>query len=225
MFDRFYSIIRAHKAASFNTVKRAKITIASIIIFSTIFNIGPLFVIANSGRECVPDLSILGKTIYFWLSYVIQFAIPFVLLLIMNSTIIHTVRTRSILQAEHQSKGHDKGQGQTNKMKSSEMQIFAILLLVSFSFFILITPLYVFIVYSMVVDYTKSPYDFVVFYLFYNVMHKMFYTNNAINFFLYVISGKRFRTDLISLLRCSRKDKGSQERTELQTKSSTVETA
>ena len=183
-----------------------------------------MFVITNSGRECVPDLSILAKTFYFWLSYVVQFVIPFIMLLIMNGTIIHVIRTRSLLRTENKGKGQDQGQGQLNKIKSSETQIFAILLLVSFSFFILITPLYAFIVYSMVVDYTKSAYDFAVFYLFYNVMHKMFYTNNAINFLLYVISGKRFRTDLINLFKC-RNDKGSGETsTELQTKSSTLET-
>ena len=152
-FDRFYSIIRPHKAASFNTVKRAKITITSIVIFSVVFNIPPLFVITNGGRECVPDLSNLPKTFYFWLSYVVQFAIPFILLLIMNSTIIHVLRTRSILQAEHKGQSQDQGdqgQGQMNKIKSSETQIIAILLLVAFSFFILITPMYAFIVYSMI---------------------------------------------------------------------------
>ena len=226
-FDRFYSIIRPHKAASFNTVKRAKITITSIVIFSVVFNIPPLFVITNGGRECVPDLSNLPKTFYFWLSYVVQFAIPFILLLIMNSTIIYVLRTRSILQAEHKTQSQDQGdqgQGQMNKIKSSETQIIAILLLVAFSFFILITPMYAFIVYSMIVDYTKSPYDFAVFYLFYNVMHKMFYTNNAINFFLYVISGKRFRTELISFLRFKNDKTSGHNSKELQTKSSTLET-
>ena len=193
-------------------------------MFSVAFNVPPLFVITNSGRECVPDLSNLPKTLYFWLSYVVQFAIPFLLLLIMNNTIIHVLRTRSILQAEHKVQGQDQCQGQTNKMKSSETQIIAILLLVAFSFFILITPMYAFIVYSMVVDYTKSPYDFAVFYLFYNVMHKMFYTNNAINFFLYVISGKTFRTGLITLLRFKNDKTSGDNNKELQTKSSTLET-
>ena len=193
-------------------------------MFTVAFNIPPLFVITNSGRECVPDLSILPKTLYFWLSYVVQFAIPFIMLLIMNSTIIHVLRTRSILQAESKGQGQNQGLGQTNQIKSSEKQIIAILLLVAFSFFILITPLYAFIVYSMVVDYTKSPYDFAVFYLFYNVMHKMFYTNNAINFFLYVISGKRFRNGLITLLRFKNDKTSGDNSKELQTKSSTLET-
>ena len=223
-FDRFYSIIRPHKAASFNTVKRAKITIASVFVFSIVFNIPQLFVITNSGRECVPDLSILAKTLYFWLSYVIQFVIPFVLLLVMNSTIIHTLRTRVTSQVNGQGQSKDQVQGQTIKIKSSDNQVIALLLLVSFSFFILITPLYAFIVYSMLVNYNKSPYDLAVFTLFYNVMHKMFYTNNAINFLLYVISGNRFRTDLINLFRYKKQKYFADNSTELRTKASSAST-
>ena len=37
-FDRCYSILRPHKAAVVNTVKRAKMTIALIPIFSFVFN-------------------------------------------------------------------------------------------------------------------------------------------------------------------------------------------
>ena len=225
-FDRFYSIIRPHKAASFNTDKRAKITITSIISFSVAFNIPQLFVITNTGRECVPDLSKLGNTFYFWLNYVIQFAIPFVLLLVMNCTIIHTLRNRLISQvkSQGQDKGQGQGQGQTNRIKSSDNQVFAILLLVAFSFFILITPMYAFIVYSMLVDYTETPYDFAVFNLFYNVMHKMFYTNNAINFFLYVISGNRFRTDLINLFKHTKKKYYFESNNESHTKASSAST-
>ena len=38
-FDRFYSIIMPHKAASFNTVKRAKFTVMCIILFSILYHI------------------------------------------------------------------------------------------------------------------------------------------------------------------------------------------
>ena len=225
-FDRFYSIIRPHKAASFNTVKRARITIISIIIFTVAFNIPPLFVVTNEGRDCVPDLSNLAKTFYFWVNYGIQFVIPFVLLLVMNSTVIHTLRTRLISQVkcQGQNQSQAQGEGQVNKIKTSDGQVYAILLLVAFSFFILLTPFYAFIVYSMVVDYTKSPYDFAVFYLFYNVMHKMFYTNNAINFFLYVISGNRFRTDLINLFQYKKEKYYIDSNTELHTKASGAST-
>ena len=41
-FERFYSIIRPHKAASFNTVKKAKITIMCIVVISTLYKYAPV---------------------------------------------------------------------------------------------------------------------------------------------------------------------------------------
>ena len=100
-FDRVYSIIRPHKAASFNTVKRAKMTILCIVVFSYLFNIPYLFVVTNNGRECVFYLRDMGQQLFIWLSYLIQFIIPFISLLSMNSVIIHTLRTRSQLKFSH----------------------------------------------------------------------------------------------------------------------------
>ena len=208
-FDRFYSIIRPHKAASFNTIKRAKITIVLIVNISILFNIPYLFTMTSEGRNCVPDQSEVWKTLYYWLNYVVQFAIPFVSLLSMNSVIIHTLRKRSmfIMKPEVRSdQGQGQSQGQNSKMKTSEKQTYAILLLVAFSFFILITPLYIFLLYSLFVDYTKSPKSYAEFYLFYNVMVKMGYTNYAINFFLYVISGRKFRNEVLQLFKCGKKE-------------------
>ena len=137
-FDRFYSIIKPHKAASFNTVKRAKITILCVVIFCILYNIPHLFITAQEGKQCIPfgnAIESIFCQIYYWLSLVINFAIPFVLLLIMNSFIIHKIRTRSTFSevgSEHQ--GHGQGEGQSSKIKSSEMQIYVILLLVTFGF-------------------------------------------------------------------------------------------
>ena len=87
-FDRVYSIIRPHKAASFNTVKRAKFTILCIVIFSSAFNIPYLFIITAKGAYCTTDLCQFVKKLFMWLSYVIQFFVPFLSLLSMNSVII-----------------------------------------------------------------------------------------------------------------------------------------
>ena len=204
-FDRVYSIIRPHKAASFNTVKRAKATIIAIIILSCLFNVPYLFTISTDGPQCIMDLTKFENRFYFWLSCVVQFIIPFVLLLSMNSVIIHTLRNRSLSKkfiTTDQGHGQDKSQSQGHvQTKSGERQIFAILLLVAFSFFVLITPLYTFNVYVQVYDFAKSPKHFAGFYIFYQTVHKLYFTNNAINFFLYVISGQKFRTDLTNLFK------------------------
>ena len=184
MFDRLYSIIRPDKAASFNTVKRAKITVACIVISSILYNIPHLYVSARVNWECVPYTTAMGKPygeFYYWLSLVVHFALPFVWFLIMNSFMIHKLRTRTIL-TEDSTK--DSKHGESSKTKNSELQVFAILLLVTFPFLILTTPAYVFFLFIMFIDFSKSPKLFGGYYLFYNVAQKMQFTNHGINFFL-----------------------------------------
>ena len=205
-FDRFYSIVKPHKAASFNTVKRAKVTIICIITFSILYNIPHLFVSDHNEWECLPYGTAMGKPygeFYYWLSFTINFAVPFVSLLIMNSVIINKIRKRSRLvskNSKEEGQAKEKGQGQSSK--SSELQVYAILLLVTFGFLILTTPACMFFLCVMIIDFFSSPIMFARYYIFYNFAQKAQYTNHGINFFLYVISGTKFRTDLLKLFSC-----------------------
>ena len=211
-FDRFYSIIRPHKAASFNTVKRAKITIVCIVIFSILYNIPHVFITGSSGRNCNAYGEASGTSygeFYYWFSFILNFALPFVLLLIMNSFIIHLLRKRKFKFAaktlSNEGQGQVQSQGQISKNRNSERQIYITLLLVTFSFLIFTTPPDVLMFYIMFIDYKKSAYSFAAFYLFYQVGQKSYYTNYGINFFLYVMSGRRFRTDLFQLFKYGKK--------------------
>ena len=201
-FDRFYSIIRPHKAASFNTIKRAKITIICISIFSLVFNIPHWFTTFNIGWLCLPFANemVMAKSysqFYYWASFVVQFVFPFVFLLLMNSVIIHTLRNRN----KNVKIEEGQGQGQGTRMKNSEKQVFAILLLVTFGFLILSTPMYVFFAMNLFVDFTSSPQIFAAHHLFTSIAQKLHFTNHGINFFFYVISGQKFRTDLVKLFK------------------------
>ena len=204
-FERFYSIIQPHKAVSFNTVERAKIIIFGIVLFSISFDIPHLFTTALEDRQSIPFgkgmAKLVGK-IYYWVSVLLIFAIPFILLLVMNSFIIHTLRKRSKLILKQEANAN-QGQGQSGshglKLKKSDLQIYAILLLVAFSFFVLSIPAFITIMYMSNVEPGNSPESIARFHLVYNVGHKTHFTNNGINFFLYVISGEKFRTDLVRL--------------------------
>ena len=131
---------------------------------------------------------------YYWFSFVINYALPFILLLSMNSVIIHKIRQRNsgLLSSE-------EGGSQAQGRKGSEGQTFAILLLVTFTLLILTTPAYIFFIYIQVVDFTASPKAFAGYFLYYHSSYCLQVTNYGINFFLYVISGKKFRTDLVRL--------------------------
>ena len=237
-FQRFYSIVRPHHAASFNTVKRAKFFIGSIVIFSLLYCSPHLLVTYFLGRYCIPYAKILDKMsgqFYYWLTFVLNFVIPFVSLVIMNTVIIKTLyrRSKSNLtetikirkedQNENSAQG-EKGQGQTNQMKTVERQIYTILLLVTFSFLILSTPSYAMMLYSNFVDHFQSPYHFAAYILFVQVGDKAASTNFGINFFLYVLSGKKFRRDLVdlSVLRSSKNWRPEVTTSEINTISSTL---
>ena len=203
-FDRFYSILQPHKAASFNTVKRAKITIICITLGSILFNIPHLFTSSNFGLVCIPYANASEEVlvyIYYWLGFMVDFAIPFVSLLIMNSVIIHILRKRSMLSMmgnEARAKGQNKG-------KQFEKQIFVLLLLVTFSFLFLNTPVMVMVIYIQFAQ-GNSPSFIAGQHLFYHVSEKMYMTNHGVNFFLYVLSGHKFRSDLIKLFHCQKNE-------------------
>ena len=197
---RFYSIIQPHKAALFNTVRRAKIIILSIVTFSVIFNIPHLFATSEAVGQCAPNgkaIQYIYGQIYSWLTSLLNFFLPFVLLLFMNTVIIYTLTTRSHFS---QSQGQFEGQAESNKIKQTDRQITVTLLLVTFTFLVLMMPSCAILIYVMVFDFTQSPEVFAGYYLFGNIAGQAYFTNSGINFFLYVISGRKFRTDLINLL-------------------------
>ena len=204
-FERFYSIIQPHKAALFNTVKRARIIILTIIIFSVIFNIPHLFATSEAVGQCAPigeAIQYIYGQIYSWLTSLLNFFLPFVLLLFMNTVIIYTLTTRSYFS---QSQGQFEVQVESSKIKTTEKQITVTLLLVTFTFLFLMMPSCVILIYVMVYDFAKSPQAFAGYYLFGNLAGQAYFTNSGINFFLYVISGRKFRSDFINLLLFNRK--------------------
>ena len=144
-FDRFYSILVPHKAASVNTTKRAKLTIFGIVVFSSLYNVPHLFVSDHEDWQCLPYGTAMDKPLgqfYYWLSFIVNFALPFVLLLTMNSVIIYKLRKRNEVDLG-ENVGHNN-QGQCAKGKRSEVQTYAILFLVTFAFLLLTTPAYLF---------------------------------------------------------------------------------
>ena len=166
-FERFYSIIRPHKASSFNTVKRARMIIAVIVVFSILYHIPHLFVSVNNGRVCVgytKGFNDIPVQIYYWFPFVLNFALPFVLLLIMKSVIIHTLHKRSYLNLQ----GANEGQGQKSKAKQPERQIYITPLLVTFGFLILSTPVYAMVFYINFFS-GNTPYFYAGYHLFYQV--------------------------------------------------------
>ena len=204
-FERFYSIIRPHKAASVNTIKKARVIIVCIVIISALYSVPHLFMTGRDGTTCTPyakGTDLFAGKVYFWSDQILGFTFPFIALLTMNTVIIHTLCKRSkilLTRSDTQDEVQGQSQGHSSKMKSSEKQIIIMLLLVTFGFLILMTPSYGMILYNVFVDFSSSPKLYAGFILFMSIGEKTFYTNFGINFYLYVISGSKFRSDLLKL--------------------------
>ena len=115
----------------------------------------------------------------------------------MNSVIIHTLRKRS-QQNLSQAAGQGETQSQNLKTKNTEKQIVTMLLLVTFVFLTLNIPVRA-LVFYLNFSSGNTAFYYAGLHLFYHVGEKAYYTNHGINFFLYVISGQKFRTDLRNL--------------------------
>ena len=196
-FERFYSIVRPHKAASFNTVKRAKITIACIVAYATVAHIPYLFVTELEGRICMPSVNHISGRVYNWYGNIAAFIIPFVSLLTMTCVIIFTLRRRATSSLTR-STGQGQTQGQGNADKSLEKQIYMMLLLVTSTFLVLVTPIMTAIFWNMF-NFNPTTKMIAIKYLWFTIGEIFLFTNFVINFFLYVMSGKKFRTDLKNL--------------------------
>ena len=54
----------------------------------------------------------------------------------------------------------------------------------------------------MYYDYQSTPESMAEYHLFVNASRQAYFTNYGINFYLYVLSGKKFRTGLFNLFKC-----------------------
>ena len=137
-FERSYSIIRPHKAAAFNTIKRAKVTIVCIVLFSVFYSIPHLFMTSVTEYTCLvyfKGMDWLAGRIYFYSGWFVSLGFPFVSLLTMNCIIIHRLCNRSKPLITHRSEKQGQNTNQSySSMKSSERQIIIMLLLVTFGF-------------------------------------------------------------------------------------------
>ena len=166
-----------------------------------------LFTTLQEDGRCSPIGKIANQLhgqVYSWLISLLNFFLPLVLLLLMNSVTIYTLKRRSLFHevtSEGQGQIESKGQGHSFKYRHADTQITVTVLLVTFTFLLLMMPSCVILIFVLVFDYFKSPQAFASFYQFCNIAGQTYFTNSGINFFLYVVSGEKFHTDLVNLFK------------------------
>ena len=191
--DKFIAIKWPHKAATYSTPRRAILVCLGVIVCALCYNVPHLFATALVRDTCVAYVVGGLKTkIYSWITFLVNFVIPFSMLIYMNHAIVKAVRSsRKMFRA-----GEDQRMDKRHRtMKSAENQLTIMLLLVTMLFLILLFPTYLRFIYSTFVG-RDTPSKYASSMLFFQITYKLYTTNNGINFFLYCISGERFRNDL-----------------------------
>ncbi len=206
--DKFIAIKWPHKAATYSTPRRAKIALLCVHIFVILYNIPHLFLSGIKANICRVYLKpVLFSPVHSWLSFVVNFIVPFSLLFFMNLVIIQQVKRSHQRFGERNSSTevqsyNNPAQQRLKTQKNVENQLTRMLVLVTSLFLILLVPTYVRFIF-LTIFVTDTPEKQAAAILLYHISAKLYNTNSGLNFFLYCISGNKFRSDLKELLCCS----------------------
>ena len=199
--QRAASVVWPHKVSSTCTRRQARVSIATIVIFCFLLNSSLLY-----GLDIHPEFGICYFTDYFvsklleallWQDLLMSSLLPFSFLLLSNS-----VLTWKVLQSVRAARARLHS-GQTEQVDARQrkfMSMSVTLIAVSAAFIILTSPIGILSLASIInisnTDAINN--DFVLFLG--GVGNLLWYTNSTINFFLYILTGSRFRQELKVLL-------------------------
>ena len=203
--DKFIAIKWPYKAATYSTPKRAKTTVLSIYICVILYNLPHIFISKLTGDVCLGYAigGVIAK-VYSWFTFVVNAIIPVILLTYINYTIIKKVRESRQMFGNDKIVDQQEDDNVTQRRrtrKNAENQLTIMLLLVTTLFLILMIPTYIRFLYTTFAS-RDTPVKYASLIFFYHVSHKLYHTNNGINFFLYCVSGQKFRSDVKEILCC-----------------------
>ncbi|XP_013420557.1 neuromedin-U receptor 2 [Lingula anatina] len=225
--ERFISVVVPYRLNLKFSMKRARISLIIVAVFTTFqdsyvfFTRGLEYDINSNGTEVLVDVCgfVSPNAKYFWEEilpwYVSSFYVlgPFLSMIILNSFIIRKLfilrKTRldasvSLSRTSQQS-NRDVSCSQQDSERSSVSRpdntvSFTIMLLwVSFIFLILTFPSTVNLLMEKRIAKESDPHRRAVFALVVSIAHVMNYLNHTVTFFLYCLTGKRFRRELCKM--------------------------
>ena len=208
--DKYIAVKWPHKATVYNTPKRALIT--SIIIYFCVvsYNIPNLFISTLIGNECIGYAKggVITK-VYSLFAFSTSGVLALILLVYLNCVIVQKVRQSRKMFRNNKTSVEGKSpdintsnQRRQKSMEGVENQLTIMLLLVTTLFVILMIPVQLRVLYLLFAT-IDTPFQYAYVKLLFQVTRKLYNTNSGLNFFLYCLSGRKFRNDLKELLCCS----------------------
>lgn len=216
--ERVVSVLWPHKVRTSCTTSLSKVVV--IVQFVSIFglNIHWFYGLGTSSlkyyavKTCMPlyeDYSYFFHHIWHWINFVVAFALPFIILVIGNGIIISKLKT-SVEKRTQMSVMKTKGRAMKAEKEKKTLTI--VLILLNAVFFLSQTPMsiyYIYIPYGIAKanelacdNYPEYKNQAEIIWMCYSIVNILGYMNATLNFVLYIISGSRFRAEILALFRC-----------------------
>ncbi|ESO90695.1 hypothetical protein LOTGIDRAFT_163961 [Lottia gigantea] len=209
--ERYLAIRFPLKAPGWFTIRKARVAILVEVLVVVSLDCHNFFTRAmietddGNSTICSPsgetNAYFLGK-IWPWIDSVWYCYLPLACLCILNVFIISNIRKAGRFQRQmtQSSTTGSEGRNKAKNNSGKERQITVMLLLVTFCFLILVGPMAMIIIIEKYYWVRVTPYEQAVYHLVRTVLNNMMYTNHALNFILYYISGQRFREQMQQIL-------------------------
>ena len=223
--DRLISVRFPLKAIAWCDARRA--TFVSGAIFGVVWLLNvPYLLYAHVESSNMCAMGWPGSVVSFvypWMVVCVGFVTPFVLLVSMNAVIAMGIRNRLQYQCKYaperrqqrddpielrdttasdqQSPAQNlsRDNKQIRPLSSRDRNAIVTLFLVSFTFLLFVTPHYVHIATFSMPNLIAKPSQHANYTLFFQISRQLYSMNNACNFFLYCLSGTKFRSEVAKL--------------------------
>ncbi|XP_064598654.1 G-protein coupled receptor daf-37-like [Liolophura sinensis] len=207
--ERFIAVWFPLKVANLCTVRRAKITVSCMLLGLALFNIP--YCMASSERQQLTGWWICGihedfeafLVTWSWVDSAVYLFLPWPTLLFCNVMIIVGLRS-SARKKERMTNSTN----QTAESKRQQQSVTVMLIVASVTCFVLLTPNAIFFIYQRYWEFQSDAYQYASYVFVNSFIYFLSNFNHAINFFLYVVSGRRFRRVFIALITCRSTEEG-----------------
>ena len=194
---RVIAVYLPHKANVYCTRRRAFIAVASTLAASCIVNLDSIihiqYIIRNNKKKCwFTGSRDIYYTVYSqWVMLTVMSIVPFVLLVTSNILIIYKVIIYSF-----------RRRNMSTEIKSNDSQsLTAMLISISVLFLMTQVPTFAIIILKRNLRSGTHSEEYIYRFLIIDGVFRLLkWTNHAVNFFCYCVSGKRFREELVVMV-------------------------
>ena len=204
--ERFVAIWFPFKVKKICNKRNAVILIVCMLIFFVLANLQFLFTFEEVDDpfvkyDCRPkeDHSKFVEYVWYWIDGVMYAFLPITLIIVFNGLIIHAVRKSSQQQRDLTNRAINMSDKLTQ-----QRQLTLMLMTISLVFVILILPNCIFFIVRTYWSWRETMHGIAQYYLVYQTVFLLSDLNHAVNFYLYCLSGRKFRQKFAQIICCKK---------------------